>query len=187
MSDKILDDRRRALEEAFFAKHNEALQRRLQEAGEREAKQQALAMATGISDPAALDRLAALDVGVEALAALSLVPLVAVAWADGTMGQRERAAVLSAAAAGLDDKGPSYELLEQWLAQPPPPALLTAWEAYIGAILGTLDDTGRRALKSELLDRARAIAESAGGFLGMGRKVSPAEEAVLKRLERALP
>jgi hypothetical protein len=36
-----------------------------------------------------------------------------------------------------------------------------------------------------VLDRARAVATAAGGFLGLGAKISPAEEEVLRTLERA--
>lgn len=187
MSGEFLDDRRRALEEAFFAKHNEALRRQLHETGEVGSKRQAIAAATGITDPAVLDRLAGLDVGLDTLAAISLVPLVMVAWADGSIDEKERAAILSGAAeAGLEGRPASRELLGQWLARRPPIELLATWKAYVGAISGTLDDAARRALKDELLGRARATAEATGGFLGLGRKVSPAEEAVLKELEVAL-
>jgi hypothetical protein len=186
MSGDFLEDRRRALEEAFFAKHNEMLRRRLQEAGEAASRRQEIAAATGITDDAVLDKLADLHLGGDTLAALSLVPLVLVAWADGGIDDREQAAILSAAAgAGLDRRGASYELLDQWLAKPPPADLLATWKAYIGAISGTMDDTARRALKDELLGRARAVAEAAGGLLGLGRKVSPTEDAMLKQLEGA--
>jgi hypothetical protein len=184
MSGEFLDDRRRALEEEFFARHNEALRRRLQETASR---RQEVAAATGITDGATLDKLTALGLGGDTLAAISLVPLVAVAWADGGVDERERAAILSAAAeAGLDKRGASYEVLNQWLAHRPRPELLDSWKGYIGAISGTLDDSGRRALRDKLLGRARAVAEAAGGVLGLGRKISPAEDAVLKQLEAVL-
>ena len=188
MSQDFMEDRRRALEEAFFAKHNEALLQRLREAEVTTSRRQAIAAASGITDDAVLDELMGLNIGSETVAALSMVPLVVVAWADGSIDERERSAVLSgAAAAGLDEDGPSYRLLGQWLRQPPPTELLAAWTAYIKAVAGTLDHAGRRALKDELLNRARAVAEAAGGFLGVGRKISPAEDAALKQLEAALP
>jgi hypothetical protein len=80
----------------------------------------------------------------------------------------------------------SRQLFERWLAEAPPPALLATWKEYIGALSASLGPEARRALKQELLDRARAVAEAAGGFLVIGRRVSPAEEDVLKALERAL-
>src|SRR5690242_6516966 len=80
MEREFLEDRRRGLEEAFFAQHDAALLRRLREAGEAKAKREALAAASGITDDALLDRLVALGISSETLTALSLIPMVAVAW-----------------------------------------------------------------------------------------------------------
>jgi hypothetical protein len=44
----------------------------------------------------------------------------------------------------------------------------------------------KQAFRSDLLNRARNVAEAAGGFLGLGRKTSDAEEGVLKQLNDAL-
>ncbi len=169
------------------AKHNEALLRRLREADVAASRRQAMSAASGIADDAVLDRLMGLGVSSETVAALSMVPLVAVAWADGSLDEREQTAILSGAAdAGVDRNGPSYELLGQWLRHPPPPELLDAWTAYVGAVVGMLDHAARRTLRDDLLNRARLVAEAAGGFLGVGRKVSLAEDAALERLEAAL-
>lgn len=188
MSKGVLEDRRHALEEAFFAKHNEALLRRLRETDATVSRRQAIAAASGITDDAVLDRLVGLGLGSETVAALSLVPLIVVAWADGGIDERERTAILSGAAeAGIAKDGPGYEVLGQWLRQPPSPELLAAWDAYIGAVADALDHAARRTLKDDLLSRARKVAEAAGGFLGVGRMVSPAESTALKQLEAALP
>jgi hypothetical protein len=48
-----------------------------------------------------------------------------------------------------------------------------------------LDEDGKRALKLDIVRRARAVAEATGGFLGIGRRVSAEEEAVLRELETA--
>ncbi len=185
MSDESRD-RRNKLEEAFFAKENERLRQRLREADEARSRKEALAAASGITDDAVLERLAALGLGGGTLAALSLVPLVVVAWADGGIDDKERSAVLAAAAeVGAGAEEVSRQLLDRWLREPPPRELLAAWTDYIRATSATLGDEARRALKAELLGRARRVAEAAGGFLGLGRKVSAAEEAALERLEQA--
>jgi hypothetical protein len=46
-----------------------------------------------------------------------------------------------------------------------------------------LSDETRQKLKEDLLGRARDVAKAAGGLLGMGRKVSKVEQAVLDELE----
>ena len=185
MSDEFRD-RRNKLEEAFFAKENERLRQRLREADEAKSRKEALAAASGITDDAVLERLAALGLGGGTLAALSLVPLVVVAWADGDIDDKERHALLSGAAeVGVGTEDVSRQLLDRWLKEPPPRELLAAWTDYIRATSATLGDEAKRALEAELLGRARRVAEATGGFLGLGRKVSAAEEAALERLEEA--
>lgn len=187
MSTVLVGDRGKALEESFFAKQNEALRRWLRETEETKVKKDALSAASGITDDVVLEKLVALNIGSETLAALSLIPLMAVAWADGSIDDKERSAVLfRAAELGLSKQDVSYQLLEGWLAKQPTPALLASWKDYIGAISATLTREAREALKFKLLGRAGAIAEAAGGCLGIGQKVSSAEKAVLKELERAL-
>ena len=182
----FLADRKKGLEEAFFAEQDAILRRRLREADQAKAHRDALASASSISDAGVLDKLAAAGLTSETLAALSLVPLVAVAWADGEVDERERAAALSAAdEAGLSRGSPSHALLEGWLAQRPPPGLYVAWKAYAAALSATLDPHARQTLRTGVMDRARTVAEAAGGFLGLGRRVSDAERATLDELARA--
>jgi hypothetical protein len=186
MSEEFLGDRRKALEEEFFAKHNQQLLRQLRETTAAKAKHDALAAASGITDVAVLAQLAAVDLSSETVAALSLVPLVEVAWADGRLDDKERSALLAAAEhAGLSKDSASYQLLEEWLRQRPSPKLLAAWKAYVAALARMLDVQATQALKQDLLGRAREVAEAAGGFLGLGKRVSSAEQAVLTELEQA--
>lgn len=186
MAEEFLGARKRALEEEFFRKRERELLARIQAEQARQSARQALAEASGLTDPAALDHLVALGIAPETLLALRLVPLVEVAWADGHLDERERRAVLSALpAAGLAPGSPSHALVESWLASPPPPALLEAWTAYAKGLAAQLSPGERAALRESVLRQARAVAQAAGGFLGLGR-ISDAEAAVLRRLEAAL-
>jgi hypothetical protein len=127
-------------------------------------RKEALAAASGITDDAVLDRLAAFNLGADTLAALSVAPLVVVAWADGGIDDKERSAVLAGAAeAGLGRQDVGHQLLDRWLREAPPRNLLATWTDYIRAISAALDDEGRRALRADLLGRARRVAEAAGG------------------------
>ncbi len=182
---RILGDRRKALEEAFFARQERELVEKFRRQAAETERRDALAEASGISDPATLDRLLALEIGPETLAALTLAPLVAVAWADRSVETPERAAVSEAAeAVGVAPGSPAAELLEGWLSKRPGPELMETWKAYVGALTGGLDEAGRRKLGEDLLSRARRVAESAGGFFGVG-SVSQAERQVLDELEKA--
>jgi hypothetical protein len=112
--------------------------------------------------------------------------LVEVAWADGKMDAKEKAAILQGAEAeGVAPGSEAFALLEDWLENRPPPRLLAAWRDYIGALCDAMLPEDRKELKREVLARAHAVAEAAGGFLGLGDKVSPEEKQVYGILETA--
>src|ERR687892_230498 len=98
MSEDILGDRRRALEEEFFAKQNQQLLRQLQETKAATAEQ-----------------------------------------------------------SGLSKDSASYQLLEEWFREQPPPKLLAAWKAYVVGLSQTLDVQAKQALKQDLLGRAHMV------------------------------
>lgn len=186
MADEILGDRRRALEEEFFKRENAKLRAELDAKKAREAGKGALRESSGIQDEAVLDALVAADIDLQTLAALSLVPLVEVAWADGKIEAKERAAILRAAeGVGIAAGTAAHELLEFWLAEPPPDALLFAWENYVRALVEGMDPARRTALKNDVLGRARGVADAAGGFLGLTSRISDDEQDMLDRLEQA--
>jgi tellurite resistance protein len=182
-----MQDRGRALEEAFFKKQHEQQLAKLRSEQERAETREALAAASGITDdPELLDRLVALGIHAETLAALTLIPLVEVAWADGKMDAREREAILRGAeSSGIQPGSPSYGLLEIWSHDRPAPELLETWKTYIRALVEELSADQKWHLEEKIIGRARAVAEAAGGFLGLGAKVSAEEEAMLAELEQA--
>ena len=175
-----LADRRKALEDQFFRKEGERLREKLRARKDQEEAKAELRRVSGIDDDAILDHLAGLGVRADTLAALSLVPLVEVAWADGKLEAREKEALLEAARdAGIDPRHPAYELLANWMVHRPEPRMLDAWSAFVRGLGESLDEAERRELKAKLLGRARRVAEAAGGILGLGNKVSPEEEKML--------
>ena len=178
--------RRRNLEDEFFLKRDQELLQALREKTASQERKTALADASGIADEELLGQLNELDVSAETLAALSLVPLIAVAWADRKLDDKERQAVLDAARQqGVEEEHPAYGLLERWLKQKPDAKLMAAWKGHVAALSQTLSEPARNTLKQDLLGRARAVAEAAGGLLGFGNKVSTVEQAVLDDLEKA--
>ncbi len=179
-----LAKRRKALEDDYFAKQNKrlALDLRLKQA--RQDAKEAIAATSGLDDDEVLERLVDLGIGSDTLGALSLVPLVEVAWADDRMEPDERTAALEAAEqAGVAPESPAHRLLEAWLAERPPPRLLAAWRGYVGALCEDMIPEKRLALRRDVLDRARAVAEAAGGFLGVGNRISRREREIFDILE----
>jgi hypothetical protein len=173
----------KALEESFFAKENRRLLARLQDEAARHKKREVLAEALNIDDEGTLNHLVDLDLSPEAIVAFSLVPLVEVAWADGQIQSKERDAVLRAAEErGVTPGSVNHELLENWLRERPDPRLLEVWRRYATGLLNELDPDERLLMRERVLGNALRIAESAGGFLGLG-SISDAEKAVLEDLE----
>jgi hypothetical protein len=188
MSNEILGDPRKALEEAFFARENAKLRQQLRDLDNTKRKKEALAAASGITNDAVLEKLAALNISSETVAALALVPLIAIAWSDGSIDDKERAAVLAKAQEeGVSQGDVSHELFERWLSQRPPANLLATWTDYVRALGETMSAEDRRFFKGRVLDRAHGVAVAAGGFLGIGSKVSAAEQKVLDELASAFP
>lgn len=178
---EFLKDRRRALEEEFFARYNRKLIDELRQKQKREA----LSSVSGINDQAVLDRILALDIDHETFAALTLIPLVEVAWADGKMDAKERTATLRAAGeVGIDTDSPAYALLDSLLESRPSLELMRTWKAYVHELCSDMPPNERDELKENVLGRARAVAEAAGGFLGSS-KIADAERAILEELEEA--
>jgi tellurite resistance protein len=173
----------RALEEAFFAEENVRLLGEMREKKKREALREVVQ----IKDEAFLDRLIELGINPETVLALTIVPLTAVAWADGILEDRERDAVMKAAEEkGISPGTVAHQLLGTWLSKRPDQELFEGWKSYVRGIWETFTDEERRRMRKTTLDWALAVAESAGGFLGLTLKVSPSERAVIKELESVL-
>jgi hypothetical protein len=127
------------------------------------------------------------DLGIRAttMAALGLVPLVQVAWADGKMDDKERAVLLKAASSsGVETGSDSFALLENWLVDRPGPEMMAAWTDYVSALSAGCSEGSRESLRAVTVGRARSVAEAAGGLLGIG-SIARSEQHVLDQLEDA--
>ena len=174
----------RSIEAAFYKKDVASFRAAL--AAEEVEAAGALGRATGIDDPDLLARLAELGIRPETLAALTLIPLIETAWADGVMHAKEREAVLrGAATSGIAPASASYRLLELWTIERPAHEIAEIWREFIAAIAKSLSVRERNALRSKVIGRAWAVANAAGGFLDVTPSVSAEEHAALDALDAA--
>lgn len=181
-----LHKRGRALEEAFFNKQDQQLLAKLRAQQEAARKKGELASATGIRDSAILDTLVADGVGLDALTALALAPIVLMAWRKGRIDPKERSAILRAAEQrGVQSGTPQWKLIEGWLDHRPDANLRPAWEAYVKALKAKLSEKEFADLREDIVTRAREVARAAGGFLGIST-VSADEKQFIAVLEAAL-
>jgi hypothetical protein len=177
------EERRKSLEEEFFAKREAALVDKLRKTLEKEQPRETLKQLTGIEDDAIIDTLVSLHVDRDTLAAFALYPLVEVAWADGKVDEAERKAFLQAATEhGIEADSPGHETLRQFLRECPREEARKAWFAWAQQLNDRLSVPERREVREALLKRARQVAEASGGILGLGRRISAKEQKVLDKI-----
>ena len=181
MDKNIFDERRKSLEDVFFARQDHKLLDALKQRRDKEA----LRAASGIEDETVLDHIEQLGLGSEDLAALTLVPLVQVAWADGRMDERERRAILAAAeSSGIRTDSHAHQLLNDWTARDPGTGLFETWKEFARALAARKSPEAVAALRDEVTARARTVAQAAGGILGV-LALSNAERRVIEETARA--
>lgn len=182
---QILGDKVRTLEDEFFRKEDQRLTARLRELQDKASSREALGKVSGIKNEAILDKLLQLGIRAEVVAALALVPLVEVAWADGSIDDRERRQILERAEkSGIAPSSTDHALLQSWLERRPDPKLLSAWIHMVEGLCEHMTPEQVRTLRTDLIERARSIASASGGLLGVG-KVSAAEADMIQQLESA--
>jgi hypothetical protein len=179
-----LHSRGRVIEELFFFKQNSVLIEKKLQLQKLERDLKTIAGISGISNEDVLRKLVELNVQVEVLATLLVIPLIEVAWADGKIKEGEREAILKAAESTGVHGGPHHSgLFEHWLEAGPPKGFLESWIFYMQGLCRLLSESERQALESDILQRARTVAEAGGA--GSKSKVSRKKSDVLLQLESA--
>jgi hypothetical protein len=181
-----LSEQGRTLADIFFLERDRKLIEDLHRIEKMKETKQVLSKVSGITEDSILQKLVDLNIRPEILATLAIVPLVEVAWADGSIDEKEKAAVIEAAKQSFISKdSPDFDLLRQWLTHKPGAKLLEAWEHYIKGLCRELTKHQKNALKKDLIGHARQVAQAAGGILGLGNKISKTEQKILDKLESA--
>jgi hypothetical protein len=178
--------RGKSQEEEFFARQDAKLKEKLKVQLERERARKELTAAYPNLSAELAERFLDHGMDVEAVAALGLVPLVMVAWADADVSEKERAAILSAAGQrGLGPGTKSHALLSEWLGRRPSQSVIENWRHFVQHASVDLSPAQREEIRSGVLRLAEDVARAAGGFLGLGSKISQEEQTVLDEIARA--
>jgi hypothetical protein len=186
VEEHYLHTRGRVLEDLFFFKQDIVLTEKKRQLQKMELNLKTLSGISGITNEAILRKLTELNIQVEVLATLSIIPLVEVAWADGIIDDKEREAILQEAESfGIFEGQVNRSLFEHWLRNQPPKEMIESWIYYMQGLCQLLSESERRALKSDLLQRVRKVVEAEGGKPGAKSKVLRRKEDALLRLERA--
>ncbi len=169
-------------EEYFRRLEAERLEERRLEA-ERALAASQLASALDRANSEHMQRLLAVGLTAETAAAFRLLPLVEVAWADGSVDGVERTRILERARRlGLKPGESAHDLLESWLEVEPDPSLFRIWHELAS------EDRMRGVSRDErwrLLEDAEAVASASGGMLGLAA-ISRDERRVLSEVQASL-
>jgi hypothetical protein len=186
MSEHSLATHRQSLEDSFFQKQDQELLDYLRAQSQETEVRHQLQTIAGIEDSTVLAALERIGITPESMTALTLLPLVRMAWADAKVQGAELEAILQAAREeGLTYETPGYKLLDGWLIHGPDQKVLEAWWNYARALTRELDEASLAAVRDATLGRARRIAAASGGILGLVHKISDNEQLVLDDLARA--
>ena len=180
-----MQERGRALEEEYFRKKNRELVEKMQLDARQEQARREMGARVGLDDPEMLRELHKLGFTADTVALLPLVPVLQVAWADGSVAPAERDAIFTLARTrGIADGSPAYHQLKAWLVDRPSPAVFSSATTLIRAILDTpLGD--KPVTAEELVAYCESIASASGGLFGV-RSISPEERAVLGTIAQQL-
>ncbi len=177
--------RQQGMEDAFFKDRDRQLMEKMRSQLSAMEDKKKLGHVTGIVEEHVLASLVEAGVNAETFAAVSLIPLVELAWCDGNVAPEEREAVLNAAAGqGIRSDSASYELLSGWLSERPDPKIIAAWKEYVAELARIMPPESLAPLKKSMLDRLNKVASSAGGFLGLST-ISKHEQEKINEIARA--
>ncbi|MEM1348114.1 MAG: hypothetical protein AAGI01_06145 [Myxococcota bacterium] len=128
----------------------------------------------------------ALELGFDAQTArvLPLVPMIEVAWADGTVSTDEESTVLDLAIRrGIERGTASYEFLQRLMTERPSSLFFERVNRVIMAMVASDPESWMTETLPEL---AIKVAEASGGFFGLGDKVAAEERELIEKLAEQL-
>jgi hypothetical protein len=184
MEKGFLGDREKAMEADYFRKENEKLLEKLRQGAKLDDIAKALADKLRVDNQELLGRVRALGVTPEAAPALFLTPLVQVAWAEGSVGNPEREAVLRIARQrDVAEDSPAYAQLVEWLKVRPSDTLFDVGLELIKYGFAVLPPNEREERIGRLIDSCHEVAAASGTelarLLGLGDGVSRVEAHML--------
>ncbi len=153
------------------------LRQQRQLAAIRQQEREEIAFALGSNEEVAA---AALELGFDGETApvLPFVPILQVAWADGSVSRAEREELLGLAARyGIVEGSPAIQFLELLITERPTDAFFER----VGALMERMvKDNPEDLLNKNLLDMCEAVAKASGGFFGYTNPIGKEERALLE-------
>ena len=177
-SEHSWNTRTRTNEDEYFRKRDQELIDKAQTEARRDAALRRLRDRAGGADLATAERLGRLGFTDETVVLIRMMPLLAVAWADGHISDAEREVIISEARShGIAPDSAADRQLTAWLIDPPSEIVR---EAAVDILAGSLLGAAERVIAA-----CHTAASASGGAFGL-RKVSSREQDVINRITYSL-
>lgn len=189
MSNKdITEDYRNLSEEQYIRKQEEETRDRARREAELKTQREEMGRIIGISDDELLVSLQKQEYTAETVKLIELMPLVKVAWGDGSISGREKEELVKA----LEFKGIGADTavrkqIDKWLIESPSDSFFQTNLELLAKVFQKLPDTERAARRENILIYCNQIANASGSFLGVGSKVSEGEQKAIDLISSTLP
>jgi len=184
MSDDVR--KRRENEEDYFRKQDQELIEKMRKAAAADRARKELGERSGLHDADLLRELEQLGFSPDTLSLLPLVPVLQVAWAEGSVSPEERKLIVDLARTrGIADGSAADRQLHAWLSHHPTQEVFTRATRLINAMLAAGSAEMHDLSAADLVKYCESIATASGGILGIG-KVSAEERAALSQIQSAL-
>jgi hypothetical protein len=184
MDKGILSDREKAMEANYFRQQDARLLERLRNANKFDAMAEALRDGLQVDNPELLARARSLGIDADTASAFLCMPLVQVAWAEGSVSRKERDVVMRIAhEQGVEDGSPGHAKLDEWLRERPSDAMFDTAIEVLKFGLDVFPPAEREERVKRLLDACHDVAAVSGSEiarqLGLGDGVSKSEANIL--------
>ena len=181
-----LHERGRALEEEYFRKKNRELIEKMRLDATNDEARRSMGAQLGLNDSEMLQQLQKLGFTADTVILLPLVPVVQMAWVDGSVTDAERSALFKIARSrGIAEGSAAHHQLSAWLADRPAPAVFESATRLIRAMLDAPAQDATKISPDDLVAYSETIAAASGGLLGIN-KISSEERALLASLAAQL-
>ena len=171
----------------YFHKHDAELIDEMRRRAAFEERRRRVAEACQTRDPRVLDALERLGYDQTTIELLYFVPLVHVAWIDGSVSAAERNRILVMAGLhGLRENAAASQKLLAWLDQRPSDAFFEGTLHAIRALFDELPETERQTRKQSLLHSMREVAFASCGIVGWRTKLCITKRSLIRKVAKLL-
>lgn len=165
-------------EEKYFAAVEADARRKLRESLEDNARDLEVGAALGTDDATLGQQIRKLGFDGENAKVFDLLPLVHVAWADGSIQRGERAAILKVLTArGIAPGTEPFRTIEALLEERPPESFMKQSMVLLKAVVASRGGTA-----DEIVDLCIKVAAASGGILGLGTRIGDEEKQLIARI-----